>query len=129
MAGRPVGRRGHHPARRGPRLRGFDPSPAQHPALAVVEHRRLARRQSRRDGDPLLLATDLADFLVKRGIPFREAHHAVGALVAESGEAKVVERLADAKRIISEETERWLADNVKANASGLIIARPAGGMT
>ncbi len=34
--------------------------------------------------DPLLLATDLADFLVKRGIPFRQAHHAVGALVAAS---------------------------------------------
>jgi len=34
--------------------------------------------------DALLLATDLADFLVKRGMPFRQAHHAVGALVAES---------------------------------------------
>ena len=34
--------------------------------------------------DPLLLATDLVDFLVKRGVSFREAHHAIGALVAES---------------------------------------------
>jgi argininosuccinate lyase len=34
--------------------------------------------------DPMLLATDLVDFLVKFGMPFREAHHAVGALVAES---------------------------------------------
>ncbi len=34
--------------------------------------------------DPMLLATDLVDFLVKQGLPFREAHHAVGALVAES---------------------------------------------
>lgn len=34
--------------------------------------------------DPMLLATDLADFLVKKGEPFREAHHAVGQLVAES---------------------------------------------
>jgi argininosuccinate lyase len=33
--------------------------------------------------DPMLLATDLVDFLVKKGMPFREAHHAVGALVAE----------------------------------------------
>ncbi len=32
--------------------------------------------------DPLLLATDLADHLVLEGVPFREAHHAVGALVA-----------------------------------------------
>ena len=29
------------------------------------------------------LATDLADHLVRRGVPFREAHEAVGALVAE----------------------------------------------
>jgi argininosuccinate lyase len=34
--------------------------------------------------DPMLLATDLVDFLVKRGMAFREAHHTVGALVAES---------------------------------------------
>ncbi len=31
--------------------------------------------------DPALLATDLADHLVGRGVPFREAHHAVGAVV------------------------------------------------
>jgi argininosuccinate lyase len=29
-----------------------------------------------------LLATDLADHLVRRGVPFRQAHHAVGAVVA-----------------------------------------------
>lgn len=34
--------------------------------------------------DPMLLATDLVDFLVKKGVPFREAHHKVGTLVAES---------------------------------------------
>ncbi len=32
--------------------------------------------------DPLLLATDLADYLVKKGVPFRKAHHVVGAVVA-----------------------------------------------
>jgi argininosuccinate lyase len=31
--------------------------------------------------DPALLATDLADYLVRKGVPFRQAHHAVGALV------------------------------------------------
>ena len=31
--------------------------------------------------DPALLATDLADYLVARGVPFRDAHHAVGAVV------------------------------------------------
>ena len=34
--------------------------------------------------DPALLATDLVDFLVKQGTPFRAAHHSIGALVAES---------------------------------------------
>jgi argininosuccinate lyase len=37
-----------------------------------------------------LCATDLADFLVLRGLPFREAHHVVGALVREA-EARGVE--------------------------------------
>jgi argininosuccinate lyase len=39
--------------------------------------------------DPALLATDLADYLVGKGVPFREAHHAVGAVV----------RLAEAKSV------------------------------
>ncbi len=34
--------------------------------------------------DPLLLATDLADYLVKKGVPFRQAHELVGKAVAES---------------------------------------------
>ena len=33
-------------------------------------------------GDPALLATDLADYLVRKGMPFRQAHHVVGAAVA-----------------------------------------------
>ncbi len=36
--------------------------------------------------DPLLLATDLADYLVEQGVPFRQAHHLVGSLVARSEE-------------------------------------------
>ncbi|MDI1336048.1 MAG: argininosuccinate lyase [Lacunisphaera sp.] len=39
--------------------------------------------------DPALLATDLADYLVRKGVAFREAHHAVGAVV----------RLAERKRV------------------------------
>jgi argininosuccinate lyase len=38
--------------------------------------------------DPNLLATDLAEYLVKKGMPFREAHEAVGKLVARSDAAK-----------------------------------------
>jgi argininosuccinate lyase len=34
--------------------------------------------------DPMLLATDLADYLVRKGLPFRQAHEAVGKLVALS---------------------------------------------
>jgi argininosuccinate lyase len=32
--------------------------------------------------DPALLATDLADYLVRKGLAFRQAHHAVGSLVS-----------------------------------------------
>ena len=39
--------------------------------------------------DPLLLATDLADYFVMRGVPFRTAHHMVGKLVALSENKKV----------------------------------------
>lgn len=34
--------------------------------------------------DPALLATDLADYLVLHGLPFRQAHEAIGGLVAYS---------------------------------------------
>ena len=36
-----------------------------------------------------LCATDLADFLVQRGLPFRDAHHVVGAIVREAEERGV----------------------------------------
>jgi argininosuccinate lyase len=39
--------------------------------------------------DPMLLATDLADYLVRRGVPFRQAHEMVGRLVALSIERKI----------------------------------------
>src|SRR5215475_13382116 len=37
--------------------------------------------------DPALLATDLADYLVHKGMAFRQAHHAVGAVVALAEQA------------------------------------------
>jgi argininosuccinate lyase len=44
--------------------------------------------------DPLLLATDLADYLVKKGMAFRQAHHVVGAVVALAEKAgKPLDRL------------------------------------
>jgi argininosuccinate lyase len=39
--------------------------------------------------DPLLLATDLADWLVRRGVPFRQAHHFVGEAVALAEARKI----------------------------------------
>ncbi len=35
--------------------------------------------------DPMLLATDLADYLVNRGVPFRKAHEVIGNAVALCG--------------------------------------------
>jgi argininosuccinate lyase len=35
-------------------------------------------------GDPSLLATDLAEYLVKKGVPFRDAHEIVGRVVSDA---------------------------------------------
>jgi argininosuccinate lyase len=52
---------------------------------AMLEHTQVNREVCRAAArDPALLATDLADYLVRQGLPFRQAHHAVGALVALS---------------------------------------------
>jgi argininosuccinate lyase len=45
-------------------------------------------------GDGYTTATTLADALVRRGVPFRAAHHVVGALVGQAERAGV-RRLAD----------------------------------
>jgi argininosuccinate lyase len=39
--------------------------------------------------DPALMATDLAEWLVKNGVPFREAHHRVGRLVGYSRKSNI----------------------------------------
>ena len=39
--------------------------------------------------DASMLATDLADYLVQRGVPFREAHHAAGRAVKQAEERQV----------------------------------------
>lgn len=41
-------------------------------------------QMARAASDPALLATDLADLLVRRGVPFRQAHEQVGKLVAQA---------------------------------------------
>jgi len=68
----------------------------------------LAGMQIKRDrcaaavADPALLATDLADYLVTKGVPFRNAHHAVGAVVKlaeQSGRPLDQLALADVQKI------------------------------
>jgi argininosuccinate lyase len=39
--------------------------------------------------DPFLLATDCADYLVRKGLPFRQAHRVIGKIVAHCIEKKV----------------------------------------
>ncbi len=48
-----------------------------------------AARMAAMAADPALMATDLAEWLVCRGVPFRDAHHQVGHFVAACREQKV----------------------------------------
>ena len=47
--------------------------------LSTISFRR--ERLAAASADELLAATDVADYLVKRGLPFRSSHHVVGTLV------------------------------------------------
>jgi argininosuccinate lyase len=48
----------------------------------MVDHMHVeAERMRTAASDDFILATDLADYLVKKGVPFRKAHEAVGGLV------------------------------------------------
>ncbi|HAO78289.1 MAG TPA: argininosuccinate lyase, partial [Verrucomicrobia subdivision 3 bacterium] len=50
---------------------------------AMLQHTKINRAAcAAAAGDPALLATDLADYLVRKGMAFRSAHHVVGAVVA-----------------------------------------------
>ncbi|MBR6389686.1 MAG: argininosuccinate lyase [Opitutales bacterium] len=60
--------------------------------------------------DPLLLATDLADYLVMRGVAFRKAHHYVGGLVALAEKTNTpINELSDAaaKKVCPHLGEDW----------------------
>ncbi|HEX5370217.1 MAG TPA: argininosuccinate lyase, partial [Dehalococcoidia bacterium] len=47
----------------------------------LISQLRFQALQGRRAAGGFLLATDVADYLTKKGMPFREAHHVVGRLV------------------------------------------------
>jgi argininosuccinate lyase len=53
-------------------------------AGAIASLRVNAAAMARAASDPMLIATDLADHLVQRGVPFREAHGVVGRVVARA---------------------------------------------
>ena len=50
---------------------------------AVVRTLRVRRDVTRRAASGLMLATDVADYLVRKGLPFRSAHELVGGMVRE----------------------------------------------
>src|SRR5437868_14039614 len=71
--------------------------PAMLPELKINRERMEAAAN-----DPNLLATDLAEYLVKKGMPFREAHEIVGTLVATAvaqGTKLNATALADLKKL------------------------------
>ena len=71
----------------------FDAVDAVVPMLAVLpEMLRTARfdgERMRRAAGGFALSTELADYLAARGVPFRDAHHAVGRLVRRCEELSV----------------------------------------
>jgi argininosuccinate lyase len=52
-------------------------------ARAVLAHLTLRPERTRIAASGLLLATDVADYLVARGVPFRQAHEIVGGIVRD----------------------------------------------
>lgn len=61
--------------------------------------------------DPALLATDLADYLVLKGVAFRDAHHAIGAVVRlaeKQGVALNALTLADVRGVHAAFAADWI---------------------
>jgi argininosuccinate lyase len=52
-------------------------------ARAVIAHVTLRPERTRTAASGLLLATDVADYLAARGVPFRQAHEIVGGMVRQ----------------------------------------------
>ncbi len=69
-------------------------------ALATLRVNRARMREAA--DDPMLLATDLAEVLVREGVPFREAHEAVGRIVAHCLAKQV-----DLRSLSRDELRHW----------------------
>jgi argininosuccinate lyase len=84
---------------------------------AVVEGLALNRERAEAAASGLLLATDVADYLVGRGVPFRRAHEIVGALVRKL--------VAERREFGSLSPEEWRAasDKFDADVAGRVTAR------
>jgi len=70
-------------------------------------------------GDPAVLATDVADWLVEQGMTFKQAHDAAGALVrrAEEMGVTVAELGADERRTVADELAEWPGKSWDAEAA------------
>ncbi len=74
------------------------------------------------------LATDLADYLVKKGMPFREAHHVVGALVREC-ETRHCELSELPLAVYREQSALFEADILDLDVDSALAARDVPGGT
>lgn len=73
-----------------PAFNAFDTLMALLPVLAgAVASLRVRPARARAAIDAGMMATDLADYLVEKGVPFREAHKAVGAIVRKAASQQV----------------------------------------
>jgi argininosuccinate lyase len=84
---------------------------------SVVEGLTLNRERAEAAASGLLLATDVADYLVGRGVPFRRAHEIVAALVRKL--------VAERREFGSLSPEEWRAasDKFDADVAGRVTAR------
>jgi argininosuccinate lyase len=88
---------------------------------AVIARLTLNPQRTGRAASGLLLATDVADYLVSRGLPFRQAHEVVGAMVRQL--------LADGRDIEALTITEWqafhpaFADDVKSRATAAASVR------
>jgi argininosuccinate lyase len=98
-------------------------------ATGMVAGARFAReRMAAAAADELIAATDLADLLVKRGTPFREAHGVIAGLVRESvesgrslAEVAVPALGEDAAAVL--ERSSWLESKVSEGGTSLVRVR------
>ena len=76
--------------------------------------------------DPGLMATDLAEALVKKGIPFRNAHHMVGALVRYCGDnGKAMDKLYKIEESLKNLRFSRISKTVIANLDKMLSIRKA----